>query len=428
MKDNSYNIPFEEFELDNGLKVVLSRDSSIPSAAINICYKVGSKDEDITKRGLAHLFEHLMFEGSKNVPNGLYDKFCLMAGGENNAYTNEDKTNYYIVLPSHQLELGLWLESDRMHEFSVTGGSLETQKGVVIEEKKQVFDNKPYGTVSLEFPPRLYRTGGYSWDTIGYEEDISSTSLKDTKKFFENFYNPNNAVLSIAGDINYDSAIKLINKYFGDIPKRTVQRTGSFENLYSTGEVRENIYDNIQFPGIFMAYKVPAEGTPEQFAFDILADILTTGESSRFYKKLVYEKQMVSEIGCYADTKEFTGVFYIYCILMPGIKTGDAELEIEGIINDIRTNGVSENELQKIKNRIETRFAYRKQSIVHKADLLAHYKTFHNDPSIINSVINRYLNITMNDISDAVGNYLVNENRVILNYLPKMNQMDINGK
>lgn len=421
MHEDKYKISFEEFELDNGLKAVLSKDTSIPSIVINICYKVGSKDEQVNKRGLAHLFEHLMFEGSKNVPQGLYDKYCLMAGGENNAYTNEDKTNYYIILPAHQIELGLWLESDRMHEFSVTDEGLETQKEVVIEEKKQVFDNRPYGSVSLEFPPRLYRSGGYSWDTIGYSEDISSTSLADAKFFFGNFYTPNNAVISISGDIDYDNTFKLINKYFGDIPRGNTVRTNNYDTSFNHGEVKEIIRDNIQLPGVFIAYRIPAQGTKEQFTFDILSDILTTGESSRFYKRLVYEKQLASDIGCYVDAKEFTGVFYVYCILMPGVKMEEVEAELDILIEETKTGLMEESELEKIKNRTETRFAYRIQSITNKADLLAHYKTFYNNPSLINTNINRYLNVTLEDIREAASKFLVKENRVQLNYLPKQN-------
>jgi len=421
LKDSTLKITFEEFKLDNGLTVLLSEDKTIPSVAINICYKVGSKDEDPGKRGFAHLFEHLMYEGSKNVPNGAYDKYCLFAGGENNGYTNEDKTNYFIVLPSHQLELGLWLESDRMAAFSISEESLEKQKQVVNEEKMQMYDNKPYGSLGLEFPPRLFKNGGYSWDTIGDMNDIGSASINDVKKFFENYYVPNNAVLSLTGDFDHNQAKEAIKKYFGDIKPgntvRTFQSTGNF----STGEIRDVIYDNVQFPGVFMAYKIPEENTNEQYAFEVLNEILSTGESSKFYKTLVYEKQLVSEIWSYIDAKEYAGVFYIFSILMPGVKNETVEDEINRIINDIKNNGITEKELSKVKNKFETSYTFRLQSIINKADLLAHYKTFHGNAGLVNSIIQRFLNISLDDIHNNANEFLRDENRVILNYLPKKN-------
>src|SRR4030095_1961725 len=362
MNEAKYSIPYDEYRLDNGLEVVLSRDPSIPTVAINLCYKVGSKDEAPNKRGFAHLFEHLMYEGSKNIPCGEYDRYCLMAGGENNGYTNEDKTNYYIVLPAHELELGLWLESDRMHAFSVTEASLKTQKEVVKEEKKQLFDNKPYGTLSLEFPPRLFKNTGYGWDTIGDLEDIDSATLDDAKNFFENYYIPNNAVLSITGDLDYSFGKDAVQKYFGEIKQGILNRKSHEINNFNNREIRDTIYDNVHFPGLFMAYRIPKEKSKEHYIFDVLSDILSTGESSRFYRSLVYEKQLVSDIGCYIDSKEFTGAFYIYAILMPGIQVSEVETEIEKILNDIIQGNITINELAKIKNRIETRFASRMPS------------------------------------------------------------------
>jgi predicted Zn-dependent peptidase len=415
-------IKFEEFRLDNGLTVLFSEDNTIPSVAINLCYKVGSKDEDPDKRGFAHLFEHLMYEGSKNVPNGEYDKYCIFAGGENNGYTNEDKTNYYIVLPSHQLELGLWLESDRMAAFSVSEESLKKQKEVVIEEKKQMYDNKPYGSLGLEFPPRLYQTGGYMWDTIGDAKDISSASIEDVKNFFENFYLPNNAVLSITGDFDRDSAKEAVVKYFGDIRQGKINRKQEVADSFHKGEIKDVIYDKVQFPGLFMAYKIPRENSKEHYVFEVLSEILSTGESSRLYKSLVYEKQLVSEIWSYVDAKEFAGVLYIFSILMPGVKTETVEAEVTRIIHEIKDNSITESELSKVKNKFETAYTFRLQSIVNKGDLLAHYKSFHGNAGLVNSIIDRFLDITLDDIHAYSNIYLRNDNRVILNYLPRNNK------
>jgi zinc protease len=412
-------IDYSEYELENGLKVVLSTDSSIPSIVINMCYHVGSKDEDKNKKGFAHLFEHLMFEGSLNIPCGEYDNLCLNAGGDNNAYTTEDKTNYYLILPSNQLELGLWMESDRMLQFAISQESLDTQKGVVIEEKKQNFDNRPYGSLSLEFPPRLFPNTIYGWDTIGDIEDIRNATMSDIKSFFERFYVPNNAVLTIAGDVDEEEAINLINKYFGSIQrgKNHIERKLPEVNGFKSS--REIIYDNIQLPGIFIGYRIPKEYTKENFVFELLTDILTHGDSSIMYKDLVYNKQLCSEVGAYIDSKEFAGVFYIYALLMPGASVETVEKEIYRIINDSMEGKISEQELQKAKNKVETKHALRKQSILSKADMLAHYKTFYNNPELVNTNIDNFLCITNNDITESSKEFLNENNRVTLIYLPK---------
>jgi predicted Zn-dependent peptidase len=414
-------IEFNKFELENGLKVILSEDHSIPTAAINLCYHVGSKDEELHKTGFAHLFEHLMYEGSVNVPKGDYERLTTFAGGENNAYTTEDKTNYYLLLPSNQLELGLWLESDRMLGCAIGRQSLATQKKVVIEEKKQNYDNRPYGTVSLEFAPRLFPHSSYAWDTIGDVEDIKNAKLEDVRDFFGKYYTPNNAVLSISGSFDTNNAIKLIEKYFGGI-KKGVNTNGRIPDCsYKGGEIQAQLTDKIQFPGIFIAYRIPKEDSEERFAFELLSEILSTGDSSRLYKSLVYEKQMVSETGCWADCKEHAGAFYLYAISLPGIEISAVENEIENIINETAHGTVSEDELQKAKNRIETKSHFRRQYILTKADMLAHYETFYNNPGLINSIIDKYSAVSASQILKFSEKYLKPENRVTLIYLPEKN-------
>jgi zinc protease len=412
------NVEFKQFQLNNGLQVILSKDASIPTAAINLCYHVGSKDEERNKRGFAHLFEHLMFEGSKNLPPGAYDKMCVTAGGENNAYTTEDKTNYFIVIPAHELERGLWLESDRMLGFSVTEESFNTQKSVVKEEKNQVFDNRPYGTLSMELMPRLFKRSSYGWDTIGDMGDLEAATLADAKEFYEKFYVPNNAVLTIVGDIDFDKTHELIEKYFGDIAKGNDIKRSSFSEDDITSEIKDTIFDNVQFPGIFIGYRIPAENEGKFFSLDVLTDILSAGDSSRFHQRLVYDKQICSEVGCYIDPKEFASIFYIYAILMPGVTVGKVEKEIDIIIEEIKNGSATDHEIQKVKNRIETRYTYRKQTILSKADQLSHYKMFFNDPGLINTNANNYDSINARDITEAAIEYLNKNNRVVLNYLP----------
>lgn len=412
-------ILFAEGTLENGLKVILSKDSTIPSVAINLCYHVGSKDELPGMRGYAHLFEHLMFEGSSNMGPGEYDRLSLEAGCENNAYTTEDKTNYYLLAPSNQLEFGLWLESDRMLGFAVTEESLELQKGVVIEEKKQVFENRPYGSVNLEFPPRLFKNNGYSWDTIGDTGDIEKARLNDIKSFYEKYYVPGNAVLSIAGDIDIDNTFKLVDKYFSQIKSGNEISLRPFIDYPLEEEEIVQIKDNIQIPGIFMGYKVPKENSREYYAFDILTDILSSGDSSRIYKTLVYDKLMVSDTGCWVEGREHSGVFYFYAILMPGVKLQDVQNEFDRILSDISQMGPTLKELEKVKNRIETKSIYRMQTNLAKADMLAHYKTFYDDAGLVNSTIDKYMDINASDIILAATSYLNKNNRVILNYIPR---------
>lgn len=414
----SDDIKFIHYELSNGLKVVLSEDHTIPSVAIVICYHAGSKDELATKRGYAHLFEHLMFEGSKNLPSGEYDRISIYSGGENNAYTTEDKTNYYLILPSHQLELGLWLESDRMLEFSVTKEVLEIQKNVIKEEKNQNCDNRPYGTVGIEFAPKLFKSSGYRWDTIGDMKEVTNATLEDIREFFEKYYVPNNAVLTIVGDIEIEETKSLIEKYFGEIkPGKPIERP-VFDEQPLKSETRKVIYDKVQFPGIFIGYRIPKENSNESFAFEILAEILSSGDSSRLYRELVYEKHIASETGCYVDSKEYAGIFYLYCITMPGIKVEDAEKSVYAIIEDIKAGNVADNEIEKAKNRIETKHTFRKQSILFKADLLGHFKCFYNDPALLNHVLKKYNGVTKDEIIAVSREFLIESNRVSLVYLP----------
>lgn len=417
-------VEFTEHVLPNGLKVVLTPDSTIPSVAINLCYHVGSKNEDRNKRGYAHLFEHLMFEGSKNIAAGDYDRLSLQKGCENNAYTTEDKTNYYLLAPANELEFGLWLESDRMLEFSVTDESLKIQKGVVIEEKKQVFDNRPYGSVSLKLAPLLYKNNGYSWDTIGDVKDLKKATLSDIREFYERFYVPNNAVLTIAGDFDPDEALKLTEKYFGCIPKGRYSNTelrlaAEFEDEPLKNEVVKIIHDDVQLPGIFGAYKLPKENSDEYFAFDILTDILSTGESSRLYNELVYKKQLVSDVGCWVEGREYSSLLQFYAILMPDVTIDEVQHEIDRIFSDASGGKITQRELDKIKNRIETRHAYRVQTNLAKADMLSHYATFYDEPGMINTNIEKYISITLDDIHSAAEKYLKNAGRVILNYIPQ---------
>lgn len=411
-------IDFSRHILANGLRVILCKNDNIPSVAVNLCYHVGSKNEDPDRRGYAHLFEHLMFEGSQNMEPGEYDSLSLMAGCENNAYTTEDKTNYYILAPSNQLEFALWLESDRMLEFSVTEESLEVQKGVVIEEKKQVFDNRPYGSVSLEFPPLLYPNSCYGWDTIGDDGDIKKATISDIKEFYEKYYVPNNAVLTIAGDIDEDNTLLLAEKYFGSIPAGSGSHKAKFKDVPLKTEIKKDILDEVQLPGIFGAYKLPKEHSREFYIFDIMTDILSTGDSSRLYNELVYKKQLVSDVGCWVEGRELSGILYYYAILMPGVKIETVNSEIDRIFNEVKDGKITARELEKIKNKVETRNTLRMQTNLSRADLLSHYEIFYGNAGLVNTNIENYMSVTLDDLKEAAAKYIDNSRRVVLNYLP----------
>jgi predicted Zn-dependent peptidase len=360
-----------------------------------------------------------MFTGTKNIPQGEYDRICMRAGGENNAYTTFDKTGYYLLLPSHHLETGLWLESDRLLGFNVNEKALRTQIDVIIEEKKQTCDNKPYGSVDIEFAPRLFGNSAYGWDIIGFPEDLRNCSLEDARKFYESYYTPANAILTVTGDIDYDKTYELIEKYFSKITGNYHKKPDKKINIEPKGEIREIIYDSVQLPGLFIAYRIPRENSPYYYAFNLLSVILSSGESSRFFKSLVYEKQLVSEIGCFIDPRELAGVFNIFAFAMPGVTLNEIEEEVNSVLNDILTKSFTDFEFQKALNKIEMRYYLLHQSILGKSEMLSHYKTIYNNPSIINTLLDNYNSLTKEKVVSLTSEFLKSENRVVLGYIPK---------
>ncbi len=416
-------VDFVEFTLENGLHVILHEDHSTPIVAVNICYHVGSKNEKPDKTGFAHLFEHLMFDGSKNVKRGEFDKYITQAGGYDNAYTTEDKTNYYEVLPSNYLELALWLESDRMLGFSIQEISLKTQREVVKEERRWRYENRPYGSAWIKIAEKSYKKHPYRWPVIGYQEHLDNASMSDVKEFYETFYVPNNAVLVIAGDIDVEQTKKLVEKYFGEISKGpdNIPRPEPDDDPLG-GEVREIIEDvNAPLPAVFMSYRIPEEGNPDSYALSLLSSILSVGESSRLYQRLIYKDKIASEVETYADVREHPGLFLVYAIANPGFNSDTLEKTLDEEIEKIKKYGVDEKELEKAKNKIESALVSSKQTVQGKADLLAHYYTFFRNPGLINTDIERYRKVTTEDVKRVAQKYLDQRNRVVLHYLPKTN-------
>ncbi len=413
------SIEYVEHQLDNGLSVVMSRSKRIPSVAVNTTYHVGSKDEDPGKTGLAHLFEHLMFEGSPNVPKGKFDEILNNNGGDSNAYTTWDSTSYFICLPSSHLEIAFWLDSDRIAGFGITEEALRVQKDVVAEEKLMYIDNSPYGTVEDEGSKRLFANSAYAWPIIGNMEELDTATIDDLKIFHKKFYTPSNAVISVVGDIDYDETIRLIEKYYGSISRGVdFSRNKVMPDDISSEQIVE-VSDNVHLEGKFLFYRIPESGSKEYYALNMLSGILTEGDSSRLVKELEYDLELVNEIDTAVYGLEEAGIFAVSAIVLKGKSSDHVQRRIDSAIEDVKNGNISEIEIEKVKNRVETYFSSGRQSIVGLADKFSFLKTFHNDCGRINAEVMNYLNVTKEDIVVAANSFLNKEKRIVLNYIPK---------
>jgi len=420
------NIEFEKYTLDNGLKVILHQDNSTPVVAVSVMYHVGSKNEDPKRTGFAHFFEHLMFEGSQNIERGEFMKYIENAGGTFNANTTNDRTYYFEVLPSNQLELGLWLESERMLHAKVDEKGIETQREVVKEERRQSLDNQPYGGflgILEQLGKRAFKKHPYRWSVIGSMEHLNAAEEEDYKQFYEDFYVPNNAILSIAGDFDKKETKKLIDKYFGTIPKskNPVYRP-EIEEPPLTEEIRDTIYDNIQLPAVIQAYRTPAQGTDDYYAVSMLSTLLSQGESSRLYKSLVDQQQKAVQAAAIPLPTEDPGLSIALAIASVGTDAGDLEAAMNEEIVEVRNNLISEEEFQKLRNQVESNFISSNSTVRGIAESLANYEMYYGDANLINTELERYMNVTREDIRNAAKKYFHKDNRVVLHYLPKQAQ------
>ena len=416
----SQTIQFEKYTLPNGLKIILHEDHSAPVVAVTALYHVGSKNEDTARTGFAHFFEHLLFEGSENIKRGEFDKYVTNAGGALNANTSQDRTFYYELLPSNQVDLGLWLESERMMHAKIEQIGVNTQREVVKEEKRQRMDNRPYGSFLTEMLKRAYKVHPYQWSPIGSMDHLNAAKLEEFIQFYKTYYVPNNCVLSIAGDINIPALKKKIEAYFGPIAKGSFPiNRPSIKEPPLGGEVRDNIYDNIQLPAIFHAYRAPKQGGDEYYAFNVLSTILSGGASSRMNKTLVDTKQLAVAAQSVPFFNEDDGLFIALTIANMGVKVETLEASMDSVVNELKLGLVGEREFQKVKNQITTDLVNSKATMAGIAESLANNEVYFGDANLINTELVKYNKVTREDVLKVAKKYLNKENRVVLHYLPK---------
>lgn len=415
------NLPYEKYKLNNGLEVILHKDTSLPLVSVNIWYKVGSAYEEKGKTGLAHLFEHMMFQGSENVPKEMHFRYIQEAGGTLNGSTNFDRTNYYEKLPSNSLELALWLESDRMGYFlsALTKEKLDNQKSVVANERLERYDNQPYGLAWELVLKNLYPEGHpYSWATIGYLDDIKNYTLEDVQDFFRVHYTPDNAALVIAGDIELNKTKDLVNKYFGSIIPSVQKKEPAITDFRINKNIVVEHLDNVQLDRLYLAWHTDKIYTNDDPTLDVLADILSGSKNSRLYKRLVFDEEISQDVSAFQFSGKFGGMFMIISTAKPGVSLDMIKKIIFDEIETVINHGVEDKELIKTKNGIKASYIYSMQSLDNIADRLNMYNFYLNEPNKFNFDLLRYNKINNKDVTDVCRKYLSSpfvELRVISN-------------
>ncbi|MCU1349437.1 MAG: zinc protease [Acidobacteria bacterium] len=412
----------ETYRLSNGLRVVLNEDHSAPLVAVNLWYHVGSKNERVGRTGFAHLFEHMLFSGSKHVGNNEHFRYVQSVGGVLNGTTFFDRTNYFETLPSNYLALGLWLESDRMGFFlpALTQEKLDIQREVVKEERRQRYDNVPYGTAFERLLHLAYEADyPYHWPTIGSMEDLAAASLDDVRDFFTTWYRPDNATLTLIGDFNPDEARTLIERYFGDIapggtfPKFDLQR----KPLH--GERRETFASPVQLPRIYRLYHLPRMGSSDWIYADLLSTVLAADKASRLERALVHEQQIAQDVAAYVLPTEATGMLMVQATAKEGVSIEQLEEALDAEIARIGTNGITADELTRAQNRAEMEYAHQVENYDSRADLIGMMATYFDDPRLVHTWLDPYRAATAADLSRVAAAYLVPDNRVTTLFVPE---------
>ena len=408
-------INYKRFLLENGLRVLVHKDKSTPLIAMNILYDVGSRDENPSMTGFAHLFEHLMFGGSVNAPD--FDTPLQLVGGENNAFTNNDITNYYLTIPSENIETGFWLESDRMLELDFSQKNLDNQKNVVIEEFNQRYLNQPYGDAILKLRPLAYKVHPYRWPTIGMDmAHIKNTDLEQVKRFFFSHYAPNNAILALTGNIEYDLAFKLSQKWFGTIEKRVIPVRNLPSEPEQTQERTLSIERDVPSTALYKVWHIGPRKSKDFYTLDLITDLLAGGESGRLHTKLVREKKLFSEINAYLTADIDPGLIIVQGKLMKGVDIQLAEKSVNEVINGLLSRNDIKDEMEKVKNKFESSTVFSNTSILNKAANLSFFELL-GDPGLINNEVHSYRNVSHESVMDAIERYFIPTNCCTIKYI-----------
>jgi len=413
-------VEFEEYDLDNGLHVILHEDNTAPVVITSVMYHVGAKNENPGRSGFAHFFEHLLFEGTQNIERGKWFEVVSSAGGSNNANTTDDRTYYYEVFPSNNVELGLWMESERMLQPIINQIGVDTQNEVVKEEKRLRVDNQPYGNLIKAVKEQIFKEHPYKWTTIGSMEDLDAATLNEFKAFNKKFYVPNNATLVVAGDINKADVKKMIKEYFGPIPKGTDVKQVDIKEEPITKQIDAKFYDpNIQLPMIIHAYRTPSMKERDAYVLDMVSTILSDGKSSRLYKKLVDEQKQALEVAAINLSQEDYSMYITLALPLGDTSLETLTQEIDEEIVKLQTELITEREYEKLQNIYENRFVNSNSTVAGIANSLANYYTFYGDTNLINKENEIYSSITREEIKDVANKYLKQNQRLRLEYLPE---------
>ena len=412
-------VTFDEYDLDNGLHVVLHQDNSAPVVITSVMYHVGAKDEQPNRTGFAHFFEHLLFEGTKNIERGEWFKLVTANGGNNNANTTDDRTYYYEVFPSNNLELALWMESERLMHPVINQIGVDTQNEVVKEEKRLRVDNQPYGNIFKAVKQNMFKVHPYRWTTIGEMEHLDAATLEEFQAFNKKFYIPNNAVLVVAGQFDKENAKKWIKEYFGPIQKGPAVERKTYTEEPITKEFRTTWEDpNVQLPMVLATYRTPSMKTRDARVLDMISSYLSDGKSSKLYKKLVDDKKMALQVGAFNNSQEDYGMYLIYGIPMQGKSSDDLIKEIDEEIMKVQTDLISEKDYEKLQNKFENQYVNSNASVEGIANNLATYYLLYGDINLINTEIDIYRSITREEIREVAKKYLNPNQRMILDYIP----------
>lgn len=420
-------VAFEEYDLPNGLHVILHNDQSAPVVITSVMYHVGSKDENPERTGFAHFFEHLLFEGTENIKRGEFFKIVSSNGGVNNANTSDDRTYYFEVFPSNNAQLGLWMESERLMHPVINQIGVDTQNEVVKEEKRKSFDNRPYGALIAEVKKNMFKVHPYRWTTIGSMAHLDAATLQEFKDFNKKFYSPNNAVLVVAGQIDVAQTKKWIADYFGPIPRGVDIKRQTFTEAPITETIHAKYEDpNIQKEMVVAAYRIPSMKTRDARILDMISTYLSNGKSSKLYKKIVDDKKMALQVGAFNYVQEDYGQYIIYGMPQGEYTSADIIKEVDEEIVKLQTDLISEKDFQKLQNINESNFVDSNDSVEGIAENLATYYLLYGDVNLINTNIDILRSITREEMRDAAKKYLNPNQRLILDYVPAKDKADSN--